>query len=72
MRRDKVGFVFQAFSLVPTLSAIENITLPMDIAGRKADQAWLEQVIADLGLAAFETVTAQQFSSNPAGTTTSR
>jgi putative ABC transport system ATP-binding protein len=51
MRRDKVGFVFQAFNLVPTLNAIENITLPMDIAGRKPDQAWLDQVIADLGLA---------------------
>lgn len=37
LRRDKVGFVFQAFNLLPTLTAIENITLPMDIAGRKPD-----------------------------------
>lgn len=50
LRRDRVGFVFQAFNLVPTLTAIENITLPMDIAGRKPDQQWLESVIATLGL----------------------
>ena len=47
------------------LSVIENITLLMEIAGRKADQAWLEQVIADLGLVAFETVTAQQYFLKP-------
>lgn len=50
LRRDSVGFVFQAFNLVPTLSAIENITLPMDIAGRKADPAWLDTVIDTVGL----------------------
>ena len=51
VRRDHVGFIFQAFNLIPTLSAIENITLPMDLAGRKPDQGWLDQVIATVGLA---------------------
>jgi putative ABC transport system ATP-binding protein len=51
LRRDKVGFVFQAFNLLPTLTAAENITLPMDIAGRKVDQQWLAQVVQTLGLA---------------------
>ncbi|WP_372497022.1 ABC transporter ATP-binding protein [Streptomyces shenzhenensis] len=51
LRRDKVGFIFQAFNLLPTLNALENITLPMDIAGRKADRAWLDQVVATVGLA---------------------
>ncbi len=46
LRREKVGFVFQAYNLVPTLTASENITLPMDIAGSKADQANLAGVIA--------------------------
>ncbi len=50
LRRDKVGFVFQAFNLVPTLTALENITLPIDIAGRKPDQPWLDQVIDTVGL----------------------
>jgi putative ABC transport system ATP-binding protein len=50
LRRDEVGFVFQAFNLIPTLTARENITLPMDIAGRRVDQAWLEIVIATVGL----------------------
>jgi len=50
LRRDAVGFVFQAFNLVPTLSALENITLPLDIAGRKPDQAWLDTVIDTVGL----------------------
>ena len=45
IRRDRIGFVFQSFNLVPTLTAIENITLPMDIAGRKPDQQWLDTVI---------------------------
>jgi putative ABC transport system ATP-binding protein len=45
VRRDNMGFVFQAYNLVPTLNALENITLPMDLAGRKPDQAWLDQVI---------------------------
>jgi putative ABC transport system ATP-binding protein len=51
LRRDKVGFVFQQFNLVPTLTALENITLPLDLAGRKPDKAWLDTVIATLGLA---------------------
>jgi putative ABC transport system ATP-binding protein len=50
MRRDAVGFVFQAFNLLPTLTALENITLPMDIAGRKPDQEWLDTVIDTIGL----------------------
>ncbi|WP_280760975.1 ABC transporter ATP-binding protein [Prescottella agglutinans] len=50
LRRDRIGFVFQAFNLVPTLTALENITLPLDIAGRKADQQWLDTVIDRLGL----------------------
>jgi putative ABC transport system ATP-binding protein len=51
LRRDNVGFVFQAFNLVPTLSAMENITLPMDLAGVAPDQAWVDQVIDTVGLA---------------------
>ncbi|MEY9967154.1 putative ABC transport system ATP-binding protein [Streptacidiphilus sp. MAP12-16] len=50
LRRDQVGFVFQAFNLLPTLTAEENITLPADIAGRKVDEAWLKTVISTLGL----------------------
>jgi putative ABC transport system ATP-binding protein len=50
LRRDRLGFIFQAFNLVPTLSAIENITLPMDLAGRKPDRAWLDLVIRTVGL----------------------
>ena len=50
VRRDRVGFVFQAFNLVPTLTALENITLPMDIAGRKPDKVWLDRVIDTIGL----------------------
>lgn len=50
LRRDRIGFVFQAFNLVPTLTAQENITLPLDIAGRKPDQDWLDTVIKRLGL----------------------
>lgn len=50
LRRDKIGFVFQAFNLLPTLTALENITLPMDIAGGKPDRQWLQQVIDMLGL----------------------
>ncbi|MEU7638565.1 MULTISPECIES: ABC transporter ATP-binding protein [unclassified Streptomyces] len=51
LRRDKVGFVFQGFNLLPTLSALENITLPLRIAGRQPDPAWLETVVATVGLA---------------------
>ena len=50
LRRDRLGFIFQAFNLVPTLTAIENITLPMELAGRKPDRAWLDHVIATVGL----------------------
>ena len=51
LRRDKIGFIFQAFNLLPTLTALENITLPMDIAGRKPDKEWLDKVIRMVGLA---------------------
>jgi putative ABC transport system ATP-binding protein len=50
MRRDKVGFVFQAYNLVPTLTAEENITLPLDLAGRKGDRAWIDEVVRTVGL----------------------
>ncbi|MBN4928272.1 ABC transporter ATP-binding protein [Hoyosella rhizosphaerae] len=50
LRRDRIGFVFQAFNLVPTLTALENITLPLDIAGRTPDQEWLNAVVDRLGL----------------------
>ncbi|MFD8998121.1 ABC transporter ATP-binding protein [Streptomyces abikoensis] len=50
LRRDKIGFIFQAFNLLPTLTALENITLPMDIAGRKPDQQWLNMVVDTVGL----------------------
>ncbi|MFJ7421657.1 ABC transporter ATP-binding protein [Streptomyces uncialis] len=50
LRRDKIGFIFQAFNLLPTLTALENITLPMDIAGRKPDKPWLQSVIDMVGL----------------------
>ena len=50
LRRDRVGFVFQAFNLLPTLTAAENITLPMDIAGRQPDREWVDRVIDTLGL----------------------
>ena len=51
LRRDRVGFVFQAFNLVPTLTARENILLPLSIAGRKPDPAWWQTVIDTVGLA---------------------
>jgi len=50
LRRDRVGFVFQGFNLVPTLSALENITLPMTLAGHDVDQAWVDNVIDTVGL----------------------
>jgi putative ABC transport system ATP-binding protein len=51
LRRDKVGFVFQQFNLLPTLTAGENITLPLAVAGRKPDREWLTSVVDALGLA---------------------
>ena len=51
LRRDRVGFVFQAFNLVPTLSAEENIVLPLSLAGGSVDQAWFDQVVQTVGLA---------------------
>jgi putative ABC transport system ATP-binding protein len=50
LRRDRVGFVFQTFNLVPTLTAIENITLPSALAGKKPDRQWLDSVIDAIGL----------------------
>jgi putative ABC transport system ATP-binding protein len=50
LRRDKVGFIFQAYNLVPTLTALENITLPATLAGRKVDAAWLDLVVRTVGL----------------------
>ena len=50
VRRDQVGFVFQAFNLIPTLNALENITLPMALAGRRPDDEWLDRVIDTVGL----------------------
>jgi putative ABC transport system ATP-binding protein len=51
LRRDKIGFIFQSFNLVPTLNALENITLPISLAGRKPDQGWLDNVVETVGLA---------------------
>lgn len=50
LRRERIGFIFQSFNLVPTLTAEENITLPLDIAGRKVNQDWLDEVVERLGL----------------------
>jgi putative ABC transport system ATP-binding protein len=50
LRRDRIGFVFQSFNLVPTLTALENITLPLDLAGRAPDKEWLDRVIETVGL----------------------
>ncbi len=51
LRRDRIGFVFQAFNLVPTLTARENVTLPLTLGGRKPDQEWVAQLAASLGIA---------------------
>jgi putative ABC transport system ATP-binding protein len=51
LRRDKIGFIFQQFNLLPTLTAKENILLPLSIAGRKPDPAWYDIVIRTVGLA---------------------
>jgi len=50
LRRDRIGFVFQAFNLIPTLTAAENIVLPDRLAGRRADAAWVDEVVAAVGL----------------------
>lgn len=50
LRRDRLGFVFQAFNLLPVLSAADNITLPLDIAGRRPDREWLDTIIDTVGL----------------------
>jgi putative ABC transport system ATP-binding protein len=50
VRRDRLGFIFQTFNLIPTLTALENITLPLDLAGREPDKEWLEHVIDIVGL----------------------
>jgi putative ABC transport system ATP-binding protein len=50
IRRDRIGFIFQAYNLIPTLDALENITLPMSLAHRKPDQAWLDTVIDTVNL----------------------
>ncbi len=51
MRRDRIGFVFQSFNLVPTLTAGENITLPADLAGKKVDKEWFDYLVDQLGIA---------------------
>jgi putative ABC transport system ATP-binding protein len=51
LRRDRIGFVFQSFNLVPTLTAAENITLPVALAGRKVDREWLDYLVKQLGIA---------------------
>ena len=50
LRREKVGFIFQAYNLIPTLDAAENITLPIDIAGGDLDQAWFDTVVGTIGI----------------------
>ena len=50
LRRDRVGFIFQAFNLLPTLTAAENITLPLTLAGRRPDPAWFDTVVDVVGL----------------------
>jgi putative ABC transport system ATP-binding protein len=50
LRRDRIGFVFQAYNLVPTLTALENVTLPLRLAGRKGDSEWIDTVVQTMGL----------------------
>jgi len=50
LRRDKIGFIFQTFNLLPTLTAAENIVLPLTIAGRKGEEAWIDDLVATVGL----------------------
>jgi putative ABC transport system ATP-binding protein len=51
LRRERIGFIFQSFNLVPTLTARENIELPMSLAGTKPDDAWMQRVVDTVGLA---------------------
>ena len=51
LRRDQIGFIFQSFNLLPTMSAAENIVLPIRIAGRKPDELWVKSIVDKLGLA---------------------
>jgi putative ABC transport system ATP-binding protein len=51
LRRDRIGFIFQSFNLVPTMSAAENIALPMKIAGRRPDSVWVQTMVETVGLA---------------------
>jgi putative ABC transport system ATP-binding protein len=51
LRRDRIGFVFQSFNLIPTLTAAENITLPVDLAGAEVDRAWFDYLVEALGVA---------------------
>ena len=50
IRRDRVGFIFQSYNLIPTLNAVENMTLPMSLAGTRPDAEWLEQIVDTVGL----------------------
>ena len=50
LRRDRLGFIFQAYNLIPTLTALENITLPGALAGREPDKQWLDHVVGTVGL----------------------
>ena len=50
LRRERIGFVFQAFNLIPTLTALENVLLPLTLGGKKADQAWLDELTRSLGI----------------------
>ena len=50
LRRSQIGFIFQAYNLVPTLNAIENITLPLDLAGLKADEEWVDEIVEVVNL----------------------
>ena len=50
LRRSQIGFIFQAYNLVPTLNAIENITLPLDLAGLKADVEWVDEIVEVVNL----------------------
>src|SRR6185503_6343844 len=51
LRRDRIGFIFQSFNLLPTMTAAENIVLPMRIAGRKPDEHWVASIVETVGLA---------------------